>query len=168
MFHEGGIWKARTKISLQARDEESVCACVKARKWTGAWKSTALLSRNSTALKAWGHIAVLRTLRSMFNFCTFDAAITLSGRKNAETLSLPLGESPCLAKSHESLVIAPRIRTQCRGLQPAPSQPGAPRKVPPALQRFLTPAAFLGCYGTWSCTAEVTGCALMHKRVVIW
>lgn len=137
---------------------------MKARDQTGAWKSTAFLSGNYTALKAQGHTAVLRTLRSVFNFHTVDAAIALSGGEGGEghrTPSLPLGKSPCLAKSHGSPVVAPQAPPWGGGLQAAPLQPGAPGKVAPALQRFLTPAAFL--WAPWHMAPRCRGDRLCNS-----
>lgn len=105
----------------------STCMCE--RDQTGVWKTFSQWELHST--KSWGHIAVLRTLRSIFNFLTVNPGIGLSAGKDEEIPPCPWARASALLRTMEQGATGSLIRAH------------VPRKVPPALQSFLSPAAFL-------------------------
>lgn len=133
--------------SYKARDEEWACAWVKKTKQE---PGRPFLSGNYTALKTWGHIAVLRTLRSILNFCSWSCDNIVCG-EGCRNSSLPLGKSLCLAENHSA--------GGHRQLHPS-------HVLPERCHQHLLLS--FGCCGTRSCAADVTDCAAAHKEVVLW
>lgn len=93
-FMEETLRKQGLIYAYKARDEEWAWV-----KETKQQPGRAFPSGNYRALKAWGRVPVLRTLRSTFHFCTVDPAIALFSGKDAEIPPWALAKASALLRT---------------------------------------------------------------------